>query len=64
VAWFNITKPGKYEIPCAELCGFGHSGMRGWLFVHTPEEYAKWVAETWPAAAPASPAQQAPKPGS
>ncbi len=65
VAWFNITKPGKYEIPCAELCGFGHSGMRGWLFVHTPEEYAKWVKETWPAAAgEAPPAQQSPKPGS
>ncbi|MEK6665570.1 MAG: cytochrome c oxidase subunit II, partial [candidate division NC10 bacterium] len=36
-AWFDATKPGKYEMPCAELCGFGHSGMRGWLFVHTPE---------------------------
>ena len=46
-AWFNATKPGKYEIPCAELCGFGHSGMRGWLFVHTPEEYAKWVKQQW-----------------
>ena len=34
-----MTKPGKYEIPCAELCGFGHSGMRGWLYVHTPDEY-------------------------
>jgi len=58
VAWFNATKPGKYEIPCAELCGFGHSGMRGWLFVHTPEEYGEWMKETWPAAAAAQPAQQ------
>ena len=47
--WFEATKPGKYEMPCAELCGFGHSGMRGWLYVHTPEEYAKWVKEQWPA---------------
>jgi cytochrome c oxidase subunit 2 len=47
-AWFEATKAGKYEIPCAELCGFGHSGMRGWLYVHTPEEYAKWVKEQWP----------------
>ncbi len=46
--WFQATKPGKYEIPCAELCGFGHSGMRGFLFVHTPEEYQQWVKETWP----------------
>jgi len=46
--WLQITKPGKYEIPCAELCGFGHSGMKGYLFVHTPEEYQQWVKEKWP----------------
>jgi len=44
-AWFQATKTGKYELPCAELCGFGHSGMKGWLFVHTPEEYKKWADE-------------------
>jgi cytochrome c oxidase subunit II len=44
-AWFEAIKPGKYEIPCAELCGFGHSGMKGWVFVHTPEEYKKWADE-------------------
>ena len=48
LAWFEATKPGKYEMPCAELCGFGHSGMKGWLYVHTPEDYAKWVKEQWP----------------
>lgn len=42
-AWFVATKPGRYEIPCAELCGFGHSGMKGWLTVHTAEEYRDWV---------------------
>ncbi len=47
-AWFEATKPGKYELPCAELCGFGHSGMKGWLYVHSPDEYAKWVREQWP----------------
>jgi cytochrome c oxidase subunit 2 len=45
VGWFESTKTGKYELPCAELCGFGHSGMKGWLFVHTPEEYKKWADE-------------------
>ncbi len=44
-AWFEATKPGRYELPCAELCGFGHSGMKGWLYVHTPEDYLKWAAE-------------------
>ena len=43
--WFKVTKPGKYEIPCAELCGFGHSGMRGWLYVHPQAEYDAWARE-------------------
>lgn len=43
--WFEATKPGKYELPCAELCGFGHSGMKGWVYVHTPEEYQQWLKE-------------------
>ena len=47
LVWFEATKPGKYELPCAELCGFGHSGMRGWLYVHAPEDYQKWAQETW-----------------
>jgi cytochrome c oxidase subunit 2 len=46
--WIEVTKPGKYEIPCAELCGFGHSGMLGHLTVHTAEDYAKWVQTQWP----------------
>jgi len=45
LVWFEATKPGKYEIPCSQLCGFGHSGMKGYLYVHTPEEYQKWAAE-------------------
>lgn len=48
--WFQATKTGVFEIPCAELCGFGHSGMVGHLTVHTAEEYDKWVKEQWPAA--------------
>jgi len=46
--WFEATKPGKYEMPCAELCGFGHSGMKGWLYVHTSEDFQKWLKEQWP----------------
>ena len=47
-AWFQATKAGVYEIPCAELCGFGHSGMLGYLTVHSGEDYKKWVKEQWP----------------
>ena len=46
--WFQANKPGKYEIPCAELCGFGHSGMKGWLYALAPEEYQSWRDEQWP----------------
>ncbi len=48
LVWFEAIKAGKYELPCAELCGFGHSGMLGWLYVDTPEDYEKWVKESWP----------------
>jgi len=55
VQWFEATKPGKYELPCAELCGFGHSGMKGWIYVHGAEDYKKWAAENLTAdAAPAA----------
>jgi len=54
-SWFEVTKPGKYEVPCAELCGFGHSGMRAWLYAHSAEDYARWAAENLKAeAAPAT----------
>ena len=45
---FQATEPGRYEIPCAELCGFGHAEMRGYLIVKTQEEYDAWVKEQWP----------------
>ncbi len=48
LVWFEATKVGKYELPCAELCGFGHSGMVGWLYVDTPEDYEKWAKENFP----------------
>ncbi|HYE91345.1 MAG TPA: cytochrome c oxidase subunit II [Terriglobales bacterium] len=60
-AWFDATKPGKYEWPCAELCGFGHSGMKGWVYVHTPADYAKWAAENLKAEGPAPAQEDKPK---
>ncbi len=45
--WFEAEVAGKYEIACAELCGPNHFTMRGFLNVHTADEYAAWVAETW-----------------
>lgn len=41
--WFTITKAGTYEIACQELCGWGHSKMKGHLIVHeTKAEYDRW----------------------
>jgi cytochrome c oxidase subunit 2 len=45
--WFQASKTGRFEIPCAELCGPGHSGMKAWLTVHADDEYQQWVQEQW-----------------
>jgi len=45
--WFKATKPGRYELPCAELCGPGHSGMVGWVNVHSEADYQQWVQKHW-----------------
>jgi cytochrome c oxidase subunit II len=50
--WFQVTTPGRYEAPCAELCGFGHSGMKAWVYAHTPEDFAQWAVENGLTAAP------------
>ncbi len=34
-----------YEIACAQLCGLGHSAMRGFYTIHTQEGYDAWLAE-------------------
>ena len=45
--WFMAVKTGKFEIPCAELCGTGHSGMKGELVVHSQESYRQWLAKAY-----------------
>ena len=34
-----------YEIACAQLCGNSHYSMRGFLTIHTPDEYQAWLDE-------------------
>jgi cytochrome c oxidase subunit 2 len=41
-AWFTATKPGVYEILCAEFCGVGHSNMWGNVVVLSPGDYELW----------------------
>ena len=47
--WFEPTRPGRYEILCAELCGNGHYTMRGWVEVQEREDFEAWLASqpTW-----------------
>ena len=37
---FTANRPGKYEIPCAELCGNGHYKMKSWMVVVPAGDYA------------------------
>ncbi len=39
---FTATKPGRYPIICAELCGPYHGGMRSAVIVDSPKAYEEW----------------------
>src|SRR5436189_2000 len=41
--WFQATKPGRYDIFCAQYCGTNHSGMVGEVVVLSPNDYADWL---------------------
>ncbi|ERH04711.1 MAG: heme/copper-type cytochrome/quinol oxidase, subunit 2, partial [Halorubrum sp. J07HR59] len=43
--WFAVKEPGEYLINCYELCGAGHSNMKGTLTVMEENEYRSWHAE-------------------
>lgn len=43
--WFTPTKTGHFEIACAQLCGLGHYRMKGFLTVHSQEEFDEWIEE-------------------
>ncbi|MCH5690374.1 hypothetical protein LWM68_42770 [Niabella sp. W65] len=54
--WFTPIKTTKemiketgrenfvFEIACDQMCGAGHTGMRGEIIVETQEEYDQWMA--------------------
>src|SRR3989338_1897112 len=43
--WFTPTKTGQFEIACAQLCGLGHYRMKGFLTIHSQEEFDRWLSE-------------------
>jgi cytochrome c oxidase subunit 2 len=42
--WFRPTREGRYEIVCAEICGFAHTLMKGSLTVESPRAFGEWLA--------------------
>jgi cytochrome c oxidase subunit 2 len=45
--WFKPMETGKFDLVCAELCGWGHYKMKGRLTVESRGEYEAWLAETY-----------------
>ena len=43
--WLEVTRPGEFEIRCAELCGLGHYRMRGFVTAESPEAFQAWLQE-------------------
>jgi cytochrome c oxidase subunit II len=58
--WFTPTKTSRemieitknpnfvYEISCDQMCGKGHTGMRGTIIVESQEEFDAWIATKKP----------------
>lgn len=40
---FVPSRPGTYQVACAELCGLGHYRMGARVIVHRPEEFETWL---------------------
>jgi cytochrome c oxidase subunit 2 len=43
--WFTPTRPGSYEILCAELCGIGHYQMRGSMVIEKEPAFRAWLSQ-------------------
>lgn len=42
--WFQPSREGRFEVICAEICGVGHTMMKGMLYVESPEAHRAWLA--------------------
>jgi cytochrome c oxidase subunit 2 len=42
--WFEPTRPGTYQVFCAEYCGTQHSGMIGQVVVMETTAYQTWLS--------------------
>jgi cytochrome c oxidase subunit 2 len=47
--WFKPLEIGIYDLPCAELCGWGHYKMKGRLTVQSRQDFDEWLKNTYAA---------------
>jgi cytochrome c oxidase subunit 2 len=45
--WFKAKELGRYDLPCAELCGWGHYKMKGQLVVESRDDYNAWLEKLY-----------------
>jgi cytochrome c oxidase subunit 2 len=43
--WLTPIRADTFDVLCAELCGIGHSSMRGIVVVENGADYKKWLQE-------------------
>ncbi len=43
--WFRPKAEGKYDIVCAELCGWGHYKMKGQILVQSRRDFDLWLSQ-------------------
>ena len=46
IIWFHPDSPGNFTIQCFELCGVGHSTMKGTLMAMPYSSYMAWYNST------------------
>jgi len=56
--WFTPTRTGTFDILCAELCGQGHSYMRGKVVIVPEEEFQAWLGQQQTFAQMSAPAEE------
>ena len=45
--WFRATETGRFDLVCAELCGWGHYKMRGRLTLESRTDFDAWLEEKY-----------------
>ena len=43
--WFTPTRLGEWDIACSQLCGLGHSRMRGVYAIQSQTDFEAWLAQ-------------------